>query len=57
MTKTVLVAGAAGYLGKFAVRAFERRGYRVRALTRSEGRLGRPGPSLLSYFEELEAAR
>jgi uncharacterized protein YbjT (DUF2867 family) len=40
----VLIAGATGYLGKFAVRAFKRRGYRVRALTRSEARLGRPGP-------------
>ncbi len=44
MTKTVLVAGATGYLGKFAVRAFKQRGYRVRALTRSETRLGQPGP-------------
>jgi len=44
MTKTVLVAGSTGYLGKFAVRAFKQRGYRVRALTRSEARLGRPGP-------------
>ena len=44
MTMTVLVAGSTGYLGKFAVRAFKQRGYRVRALTRSEERLGRPGP-------------
>ena len=40
----VLVAGATGYLGKFVVRAFGERGYRVRALTRSEGRLREPGP-------------
>jgi uncharacterized protein YbjT (DUF2867 family) len=44
MAKTVLVAGSTGYLGKFAVRAFKQRGYRVRALTRSEERLGKPGP-------------
>lgn len=44
MAETVLIAGATGYLGKFAVRAFQRRGYRVRALTRSEERLAEPGP-------------
>jgi uncharacterized protein YbjT (DUF2867 family) len=44
MAKTVLIAGSTGYLGKFAVRAFKQRGYRVRALTRSEERLGQPGP-------------
>jgi uncharacterized protein YbjT (DUF2867 family) len=40
----VLVAGATGYLGKFAVQAFKERGYWVRALTRSEERLAEPGP-------------
>ena len=40
----VLVAGATGYIGKFAVEAFTRRGFRVRALTRSEERLREPGP-------------
>ena len=30
----VVVAGATGYLGKYAVRTFKRRGYWVRALTR-----------------------
>jgi uncharacterized protein YbjT (DUF2867 family) len=44
MAKTVLIAGSTGYLGKFAVRAFKNRGYQVRALTRSEERLGQPGP-------------
>jgi uncharacterized protein YbjT (DUF2867 family) len=43
-TERVLVAGATGYLGKFVVRAFKERGYWVRALTRSEERLGEPGP-------------
>jgi uncharacterized protein YbjT (DUF2867 family) len=44
MPKTVLIAGSTGYLGKFAVRAFKKRGYRVRALTRSEARLAQSGP-------------
>jgi uncharacterized protein YbjT (DUF2867 family) len=44
MTKTVLIAGSTGYLGRFAVRAFKARGYRVRVLTRSEERLGQVGP-------------
>jgi uncharacterized protein YbjT (DUF2867 family) len=42
--KRVLVAGATGYLGKFAVQAFKERGYHVRVLTRSEERLSEPGP-------------
>jgi len=42
--KRVLIAGATGYLGKFAVKAFKERGYRVRVLTRSEKRLSEPGP-------------
>jgi uncharacterized protein YbjT (DUF2867 family) len=40
----VVVAGATGYLGKYAVRAFKQRGYWVRALTRSAERLAAPGP-------------
>jgi uncharacterized protein YbjT (DUF2867 family) len=44
MTKTVLIAGSTGFLGKHAVKAFKQRGYRVRALTRSRERLGEPGP-------------
>jgi uncharacterized protein YbjT (DUF2867 family) len=42
--KRVLIAGATGYLGKFAVKAFKERGYHVRVLTRSEKRLAEPGP-------------
>ena len=42
--KTVLVAGATGYLGKFAVKAFKEQGYYVRVLTRSKERLGETGP-------------
>ncbi len=40
----VLIAGATGYLGKFAVLAFKRAGYHVRVLTRDEDRLYLPGP-------------
>lgn len=40
----VLVAGATGYLGKFATEAYAQRGYRVRALTRDADRLREPGP-------------
>lgn len=53
MTQTVLVAGATGYLGKFAVRAFKQRGYRVRALTRSEERLAKPGPFTAPAVDEF----
>lgn len=37
--KKILVAGATGYLGQFAVRTFKERGFRVRALGRSASRL------------------
>jgi uncharacterized protein YbjT (DUF2867 family) len=43
-TKRVLIAGATGYLGKYAVKAFKQRGYWVRVLTRNKGRLFEPGP-------------
>jgi len=43
-TKRIVVAGATGYLGKFAVRAFKEQGYFVRVLTRDEQRLYEPGP-------------
>jgi len=33
--KRVVIAGATGYLGKYAVRAFKQQGYYVRVLTRS----------------------
>jgi uncharacterized protein YbjT (DUF2867 family) len=42
--KRVLIAGATGYLGKFAVQAFKQQGYYVRVLTRSTRRLYKPGP-------------
>jgi uncharacterized protein YbjT (DUF2867 family) len=40
----VVVTGSTGYLGKFVTREFKRRGYWVRALTRSADRLEQPGP-------------
>ncbi len=40
----VAVAGATGYIGKYVVREAKARGHWVRALTRSEPRLGQPGP-------------
>jgi uncharacterized protein YbjT (DUF2867 family) len=42
--RRVLIAGATGYLGKFAAQVFKERGYHVRVLTRSEKRLNEPGP-------------
>jgi uncharacterized protein YbjT (DUF2867 family) len=42
--KKVLIAGATGYLGKFAVKAFKQRGYWVRVLTRDKNRLFEAGP-------------
>jgi uncharacterized protein YbjT (DUF2867 family) len=42
--KKVVVAGATGYLGKYAVQAFKRQGYWVRVLTRSKERLYEAGP-------------
>jgi uncharacterized protein YbjT (DUF2867 family) len=42
--KSVLVAGATGYLGKFVVKTFKEQGYYVRVLTRNEGRLHEAGP-------------
>ncbi len=43
-TKRVLIAGATGYLGKYAVQSFKKRGYWVRVLSRSKERLLAPGP-------------
>ena len=38
-SKSILIAGATGYLGKHAVFAFSKRGYYIRVLARDEGRL------------------
>uniref|UniRef100_Q3ATL8 NAD(P)-binding domain-containing protein n=1 Tax=Chlorobium chlorochromatii (strain CaD3) TaxID=340177 RepID=Q3ATL8_CHLCH len=42
--KKVLVAGATGYLGRYAVEAFKKRGYWVRALVRNLDKAKQPGP-------------
>jgi len=42
----VLVAGATGYLGRFVVQEFNRRGYWVRALARNPKKLEETGPFL-----------
>ena len=40
----VVIAGATGYVGKYAVQAFTQKGYSVRVLTRNKDRLFEPGP-------------
>lgn len=42
----VLVAGASGYLGRYAVHEFKKRGYFVRALVRNPEKLASEGPNL-----------
>ena len=42
--KKILVAGATGYLGKYAVREFKQQGFQVRALVREKRKLGELGP-------------
>jgi len=44
--KTVLIAGATGYLGRYTIHAFKQAGYRVRVLARSEKKLALPGAGL-----------
>lgn len=44
--KTVLIAGATGYLGRYTVQMFKRAGYRVRVLARNEKKLSLTGAGL-----------
>ena len=44
--KKVLVAGASGYLGRYAVNEFKERGYYVRALVRNSEKIKTPGPKM-----------
>ncbi len=57
---TAVVAGATGYIGKFAVIAFQQAGYRVRAITRDERRLAQRGPfhasGVREYCDEVVVA-
>ena len=49
----VLVAGATGYLGKFVVQAFKKRGYWVRALARRPEKLAQVGPFLEPAVKDM----
>lgn len=55
--KRVLVAGASGYIGRYAARAFKQRGWFVRALVRDPEKLKRPdsfgAPALDSVVDEI----
>jgi len=44
--KTVLIAGATGYLGRYTVHAFKQAGYRIRVLARNEKKLAQQGEAL-----------
>lgn len=56
MNQTIVVAGATGYVGRHVVEALNARGYRVRALVRSQERAEAPSaggaPSLRGYVAE-----
>lgn len=41
--KKVLVAGASGYIGRYAAKAFKEKGYRVRAMVRNPEKITLPG--------------
>lgn len=55
--KTVLIAGATGYLGRYTIHAFKQAGYRVRVLARSEKKLALPAaalaPTVANYIDEV----
>ena len=51
--KTVLVAGAAGYLGRYVAVEFSKRGYRVRAFVRNPDRLKSAGAGLSPTIHDV----
>jgi len=55
--KTVLIAGATGYLGRYTVKAFKGAGYRVRVLARNEKKLSQRGvglsPAIADSVDEI----
>jgi len=59
--KTVLIAGATGYLGRYTIHAFKQAGYRVRVLARSEKKLALPGaelaPAVANCIDEVHHLR
>jgi uncharacterized protein YbjT (DUF2867 family) len=48
--RLIVIAGATGYLGRYLVKSAHSRGYRVRALVRSEARLGDARPRCDEVF-------
>ncbi len=57
LIKKVLVAGASGYLGRYAVKEFKERGYQVRALVRDPEKIKTPGahgePAIHDIVDEV----
>ena len=57
LIKKVLVAGASGYLGRYAVKEFKERGYQVRALVRDPEKIKTPGahgePAVHDIIDEI----
>ncbi|NTU68259.1 MAG: SDR family oxidoreductase [Chlorobiaceae bacterium] len=53
IVKTVLVAGAAGYLGRYVAVEFRNRGYRVRAFVRDAQKLKYPGNGLSPAIDDV----
>ncbi|NNK12826.1 MAG: SDR family oxidoreductase [Desulfofustis sp.] len=51
--KKVLVAGATGYLGRYVVQEFKRRGYWVRVLARTPEKLQTEGPYMEPAIDQL----
>jgi uncharacterized protein YbjT (DUF2867 family) len=51
--KKVLVAGATGYLGRYAVQEFKNRGYWVRALVRNPDKFKQQGPFFAPSIDNL----
>ncbi len=51
LSRTVLVAGATGYLGRHLTHALQEAGWRVRVLVRDASKLAEPGPALAPTLE------
>lgn len=55
--KTVLIAGATGYLGRYTAQAFKNADYRVRVLARNEKKLSQNGvglsPAIINDVDEI----
>jgi uncharacterized protein YbjT (DUF2867 family) len=57
VAKKVLITGASGYLGRYAVQAFKDKGYYVRALVRNPDKIKTPGlhgePAVFDIIDEI----